>query len=301
MKIDRLIGIITTMQQKGKVTIPYLADKYEVSVRTISRDLDDICRAGIPIVSQQGTVGGVSIMEGFVLDTSVFTREELKAVFTGLGALESVEAAAGQGSLLLSDKMKAGDQGEREMTIDLASFHKGFFSGYIEILRKAVAQRRLVRFHYYYGRGEEDKVAEPYRIVFKWNDWYLFGYSVQRKDFRLYKLRRMWDLELLSQEYTPRSIPEEKLDLDRNLEDTFFVSAVYQPEEKYRLVEMYGPYSYTVQEDESLYIRWGFVSREFAMSWFLQSGSRVKILEPEDFRKEYVAELKKALEQYNMT
>lgn len=297
MKIDRLMGIITTMQQKGKVTIPYLADKYEVSVRTISRDIDDICRAGIPIVTERGTGGGVSIMEGFVLDTSVFTKEELKAVFTGIGALESVEAGTGRSSKRLADKMRR-EPDDNEMTIDLASFHKGFFSGYIEILRRAVTQKQLVRFHYYYGKGEADKVLEPYRIVFKWNDWYLFGYSGERQDFRLYKLRRMWDLELLDEGYVPRRIPEEKLDLGRNLEEKLWIGAVYQPEAKYKLVEMYGPYSYTVQKDGSLYARWGFVSKEYAMSWFLQFGSRVRILEPEDFREEYLAELKKALEQY---
>ena len=76
MKIDRLIGIITTLQQKGKVTAPYLAEKFEVSRRTINRDIEDICRAGIPIVTTQGADGGIQIMEGFQLDTTVFTEDE---------------------------------------------------------------------------------------------------------------------------------------------------------------------------------------------------------------------------------
>ena len=83
MKIERLIGIITTLQQKEKVTAPYLAEKFEVSRRTINRDIEEICRAGIPIVTTQGTSGGISLMEGFALDTTVFTKQELSAVFTG--------------------------------------------------------------------------------------------------------------------------------------------------------------------------------------------------------------------------
>jgi predicted DNA-binding transcriptional regulator YafY len=78
MKIDRLIGIITVLQQNKKVTAPYLADKFEVSRRTINRDIEDICRAGIPIVTMQGADGGISIMDGFNLDTTVFTIEELR-------------------------------------------------------------------------------------------------------------------------------------------------------------------------------------------------------------------------------
>ena len=94
MKIYRLIGIITTLQQKKTVTAPYLAEKFEVSRRTISRDIEDICKAGIPLVTAQGAGGGISIMEGFSLDTTVFTEQELAAIFTGLKSLDSVSRCA---------------------------------------------------------------------------------------------------------------------------------------------------------------------------------------------------------------
>lgn len=90
MKIDRLIGIITILQQNKKVTAPYLAKKFEVSRRTINRDIEDICRAGIPIVTMQGKDGGISIMDGFNLDTTVFTTEELQAIFIGLMSIDSI-------------------------------------------------------------------------------------------------------------------------------------------------------------------------------------------------------------------
>ena len=90
MKIDRLIGIITILQQNKKVTAPYLAEKFEVSRRTINRDIEDICRAGIPIVTTQGSNGGISLMAGFSFDTTVFTEQELAAIFTGLKTLDSV-------------------------------------------------------------------------------------------------------------------------------------------------------------------------------------------------------------------
>lgn len=83
MKVDRLIGIITVLQRKGKATIPYLAEKFEVSRRTVSRDIEDLCRAGIPIVTMQGS-GGVEIMKGFCFDTTVFTREELQSMLAGI-------------------------------------------------------------------------------------------------------------------------------------------------------------------------------------------------------------------------
>jgi predicted DNA-binding transcriptional regulator YafY len=94
MKIDRLLGIITTLLQKGKVTAPYLAEKFEVSRRTILRDLDDICMAGIPIVTTQGGDGGISIAEGYKLDKSILTTGELQSILTGLRSIEGIEKPA---------------------------------------------------------------------------------------------------------------------------------------------------------------------------------------------------------------
>lgn len=73
MKIDRLIGILTILMQKEKVTAPYLAEKFEVSRRTINRDIEDMCKAGIPIVTLQGKNGGISIMEGYQIDKTLLT------------------------------------------------------------------------------------------------------------------------------------------------------------------------------------------------------------------------------------
>lgn len=90
MKIDRLLGIITVLLQNEKVTAPYLAEKFEVSRRTINRDIEDICKAGIPIVTQQGVNGGISISDGYKIDKTLFTHDELKAVLSGLLSLNSV-------------------------------------------------------------------------------------------------------------------------------------------------------------------------------------------------------------------
>ena len=291
MKIERLIGIITTLQQKEKVTAPYLAEKFEVSRRTINRDIEDICRAGIPIVTRQGTNGGVSLMEGFALDTTVFTRQELSAVLTGLKTLDSVSFSESADKLV--SKMGADDTLDLIdcMTIDLASFYKASLSSKIELIKKGISERRCLTFHYYYNKGEADKFIEPYRIYFMWSDWYVFGYCKQRQDFRLYKLRRLWDLKLSEESYEVREIPDEKLQLGTHMTDDYFVTAIYDAGVKYKLVEEYGPNSFSVMEDGQLYAKWGFSSAEDALTWFLGLGDKVKIIEP----PEMVEKMKKTL------
>ena len=88
MKIDRLIGILSILLQQEKVTAPYLAEKFEVSRRTINRDIEDICKAGITLVTTQGPNGGISIMEGYRIDRTVLTSSEMQSILTGLRSLD---------------------------------------------------------------------------------------------------------------------------------------------------------------------------------------------------------------------
>lgn len=280
MKIDRLIGIITILQQKGKVTAPYLAAHFEVSRRTINRDIEDICRAGIPIVTTQGRDGGISIMEGFKLDTTVFTEQELSAIFTGLRAVDSIMTSSSADKLAVKMQGKNTINLSEGMMIDLSSFYKDDLASKIELIRTAIREKRHITFHYYYPKGEADKCIEPYLIVFKWSDWYMFGYCVNRQDFRMYKLRRLWDLQVMDECYMVRDIPEEKLQFGSHMTDDYMVTAIYDASVKYRLVEEYGPHSFSAQADGRLYTEWGFSGMEGALSWLLGFGDKVQVKSP---------------------
>ena len=280
MKIDRLIGIITTLQQKKIVTAPYLADKFEVSRHTINRDIEDICKAGIPIITTQGANGGISIMDGFSLDTTIFTEQELTAIFTGLKSLDSVSNSASAEKLAQkiggSEAIRLADN----MVIDLSSFYKDDLAAKIDRIKHAMKESKYITFHYCYNKGEADKQIEPYLIVFKWSDWYVFGFCKERQDFRMYKLRRLWDLEVTEETFAVRDVPEEKKQFGSHMTDDYVITAVYDASVKYRLVEEYGPDSFTEREDGTLYTEWGFTKIESAAEWFLSFGNKVKVLDP---------------------
>lgn len=299
MKVDRLIGIITVLQRKGKATIPYLAEKFEVSRRTVSRDIEDLCRAGIPIATTQGSGGGVEIMKGFCLDTTVFTREELQSMLAGINALDSVNA--GTKGKVLESKLYSDENTvslSENLIIDLASFHKDSLSEKINLLRQAADEGHIVKFRYFYNKGEEDKEVEPYLIIFKWSSWYLFGYCPQRKDFRMYKLNRLWELAVTEKRFEKRKVPKEKTDFGQFPGDKFAVKALYEPSEKYRLIEEYGPYSFQSEEDGRLCCELGFTDCKSALVWFMSFGDKVEILSPDSFKEEYISVLKNTLKKY---
>lgn len=280
MKLDRLIGIIATLQRQGHVTAPYLAEKFEVSRRTINRDIETICRAGIPIVTTQGAGGGVSLMEGCALDAGVLTQRELTAIFTGLATLDSVSERSGAAALARKLGLDSRVTLPGNMLIDLASFYRDDLTAKLETIKRAIGNRRRIVFHYCAPSGESDRTVEPHLIIFKWSDWYMFGFCIQRQAFRLFKLRRLWDLRETDEEYSPRELPAEKLRLGENMTDDYMVTAIYAQEVKYRLVEEYGPGAFRELPDGRLYTEWGFSDMNKALEWLISFGDNVEVLSP---------------------
>jgi len=284
MKLDRLIGILAVLSHNKKVTAPYLAERFEVSRRTISRDIEDICAAGIPVVTTQGAGGGISLMDSFKIDTTVFTEQELRDIFTGLKTLDSVSTSSSAAGLARKIAADGAVPVNNHILIDLSSFYKDSLSHKIELFKQAIAQKRLIGFHYYYNKGEADKLIEPYLIVFKWSSWYVFGFCPERQDFRLYKLNRLWEPHPSDRHFTPRTVPDEKLEFGAHMTDDCFVAALYDASVKYKLVEAYGPDAFTALEDGRLRMTCGFSDLDSAQSWFLGLGDKAEVIDPPELR-----------------
>lgn len=124
MKIDRLIGILSVLLQEKMVTAPELAEKFEVSRRTINRDIEALCKAGIPIHTAQGAGGGISIMDGYRMDRTLLTLKDMQMILAGLRSLDSVSGNRYYSQLM--EKIKAGSSsfvsGRDSILIDLSSF-----------------------------------------------------------------------------------------------------------------------------------------------------------------------------------
>lgn len=154
MKTDRLIGILSILLQKEKCTAPELAEKFEVSRRTINRDIDTLCKAGIPVSTLQGAGGGIRIMEGYRMDRTLLTSRDMQMILAGLRSLDSVS-------------------GRDSMLIDLSSWYKEFLVPKISLIQDAIEERRQIAFHYFAPGGESVRMAEPYYLIFKWSSWYV--------------------------------------------------------------------------------------------------------------------------------
>lgn len=300
MKIDRLMGILTWLLQKKEVTALQLAEKFEVSRRTINRDIEILCQAGIPIITRPGYQGGISLAEGFTIDRTLLDEKELEALLVGVRGLDSVmKVPCGQ---RLEAKLKTGDGREEpdSIVINLASHYRDSISEKIALLQRAVRERKLVRFDYYCQKGEGSRTAEPYCILFQWSSWYLLAWCPDREDFRMFKLNRLWNAEMLETVYAPRPVPQQLLDADKPFsEGKWRLAARFDPEMKYRLMEEYGPDCFMEESDGSLFVDGLFFSNyEYLLQWILSFGHCVKVLTPEQLHRDVRAEAKKILSFY---
>ena len=281
MKIDRLLGILTVLLQNERTTAPELAQKFEVNRRTIGRDIDSLCQAGIPIVTQQGAGGGISIADGFKLDKSVLTADELSGI---IAALKGIGSVSNQSQIERTlDKLGANTNAvvslRESVIIDLGSYYKSDLTQKIELIKTAIRENRLIAFDYYYEKGHAKRKIAPYFVIFQWTSWYVFGFCYDRQDWRLFKLLRLWELILCDERYTPQEVPDEKLDFDARLSDDTMLVALFDFSEKYRLLETYSTDCYT-QTPEGLLLVIGFTNDDYITSWLLGFGGKVKVIEP---------------------
>lgn len=299
MKIDRLIGILSLLLQKDTVTAPELAAQFEVSRRTINRDIEDLCKAGIPVVTRQGTGGGISIMENYRMERTLLTNAEMQDILAGLRGLDSVNGTNRYGQLM--EKLSAGSSdfmvGSQSVLIDLSSWYKDSLAPKIELIQDAIGRSLELRFHYFSPKGEQERCIEPYYLIFRWSSWYVWGWCRSREDFRLFKLNRMEKLQL-SGGFTKRPVPLPDLSNERIFPGGIRVKALIDRDCKWRLVEEFGTGCFTQQADGRLLFQADYTDRENLLTWLLSFREKAEILEPEDLREELRRTLLKTLEHY---
>ena len=254
MKIDRLIGILSVLLQRERTTAPELAERFEVSRRTINRDIEDLCRAGIPIRTSQGTGGGISIMDGYRMDRTILTSKDMQMILAGLRSLDSVSGSSYYGQL-------------------------------IETIQDAIGDRHLVRFQYFSPSGDSERTVEPYYLVFHWSSWYLWGWCRDRKAFRLFKLNRMDSVQKTEEIFECREAPMPDLSNEKIFPGKIRVKALFEADQKWRLVEDFGPECFVERDDGRLLFTTEHTDLESLVTWLMTFGDKAEVLEPREARE----------------
>lgn len=301
MKIDRLIGILSILLQKEMVTAPELAEYFEVSRRTIGRDIDALCKAGIPIRTMQGSGGGISIMDGYRMDRTILTSRDMQVILAGLRSLDSVSGSRYYGQLM--EKIQAGSSefitGRDSILIDLSSWYRDSLAPKIETIQDAIGDRHLVKFRYYAPSGETERTVEPYYLVFRWSSWYLWGWCLKRKDYRLFKLNRMDQVCRIDKTFVCREASMPDLSNEKIFPGGIKVKALFEADQKWRLVEEFGTSCFTENDDGRLLFTADYTDMENLITWIMTFGDKAEVLEPGEVREKVRATIEAMRKNYS--
>lgn len=302
MKIDRQIGILSILLQKDKITANELAERFEVSRRTIIRDIEDINRAGIPIQTLQGQNGGISIMENYKIDRTLLSTSEMQAILSGLQSLDSVSNTSCYRQLMEKLSVEHADMAgvDNHILIDLSRFDKTAVSEKMEQIKMAMERKEQIAFTYYSPNGEGERVIEPYHLVFQWSDWYVWGYCTMRKDYRMFKLNRMTNLKLTGILCKDREVPAYTCDKLRHTRGEVEAVVRFDRAVKWRLIDEWGTDCFEVNEAGDMILRFTWTDVPSFFEWILTYGDKAEILSPENYRRDFAKLLRKIAKQYEM-
>jgi predicted DNA-binding transcriptional regulator YafY len=216
MKTDRLVAIIMTLLSREAISAAELAEMFEVSLRTIYRDIDALGRAGVPVSTAPGPGGGISMMSSYKVNKRFFTDEEINAMLIGLNSLHAIPntqtmhtMAKVRGMLHVDAKQKAD-----LIKLDYTPWHNNTkIPDFFDQLLAAIEQKQLIRFAYGDKHQQSSlRDVEPLRLLLKGQDWYLQGYCRMRKAYRTFKLLRMREITILDEHFQPQPLAYSELD-----------------------------------------------------------------------------------------
>ena len=297
MQESRLFRIVYYLLENGKATAPELAQKFEVSIRTIYRDIDAIISVGIPIYAAQGKGGGISILSDYTLEKSFFSEQEREQI---LMALQGIMATTGKTSDELLTKLSGLFQMKytKWIEVDFSDWVQGKpQQNTFDLIKNAIFQKKVISFCYFNSKGNNSKRnARPICLVFKSKDWYLYAFCLLRNDYRFFKLTRIRQVEMLSDTFTQDFTPI-RIEKQIHIEKTITVKLKFDRRIAFRV---YDEFTDNITEDTqgNLYVQVNLPDNEILYSYLLSFAEYVEVLEPQCIRKQIKKRLQKMQEKY---
>ncbi|PHV70786.1 transcriptional regulator [Sporanaerobium hydrogeniformans] len=296
MQVNRLFEMIYLLLNKESITAGELATHFEVSPRTIYRDVELLSSAGIPIYMTKGKGGGISLLSGFVLNKAILTDSEKSDI---LSALHAVEAVSLEQTNSAVQKLSSlfGNTNADWVEVDFSGWaNTDEEAKLFGILKAAIIGKKKMAFHYHSSEGSMKRIVEPMKLCFKGQSWYLYAFCTVRKDYRFFKLRRIKKLELLN-EHFERTTPT-KVFVDSNVFQDDFITITLKLSKKmaYRVYDEFSQYEILPSGD---FIAQLIMPRgDWVYHYLATFGEHCEVLEPEDMRLQIKDTLQKTLAHY---
>ena len=296
MQINRLFEMVYLLLNKKSMTAGELATHFEVSPRTIYRDVELLSSAGIPIYMTKGKGGGISLLPDFVLNKTVLTDGEKSDI---LAALHAVDAVNLEQTNTAVQKLSSlfGNTSADWVEVDFSGWANADEEAQLfSLLKSAILGKKKVAFQYHSSEGSTQRTAEPMKLCFKGQSWYLYAFCTVRQDYRFFKLRRMKELKLLDERFE-RTASAKIFEVTKIFQDDFVtITLKLSKKMAYRVYDEFSQYKTLPSGD---FIATLTMPRgDWVYQYLATFGEDCEIIEPEDIRLQIKDKLQKTLAQY---
>lgn len=278
MPDSRLFKILYYLLDREHATAPELAAEFEVSPRTIYRDVEALSSAGIPIYTEPGRNGGIYLLQDFILDRAVLSENEKQEVLT---ALQSISATGYIGGKEMLTKLSAlfHINTRNWLEIDFSRWGKcACDNSKFDILKTAVIQCKEIKIVYENTNSERStRIIQPLKISYKSKEWYLKAFCKEKQDFRIFKLNRILGLKLLENTFVPRPYPEEK---NSDQQPYHQIALLFSKEIAYRVYDEFDGTEIECQKNGDLVVHAEMPVDPWLIGYLLSFGTQVEIIEP---------------------
>lgn len=299
MQIERLIQMVFYIVSHGHVTAKELSDFFNVSTRTIYRDINTLTIAGIQILSTKGTGGGISLMDGYALDKSLLSKEEQQRIYQGLKILQAAKYPDTEMTLNKIGAVFRSAMEPQWLDVDF-SYWGSDEKEKIKIseLQYAILNKHVITFHYFNSELKKStRVIEPLRLIFKSHAWYIVGYCRYNDEFRTFRLSRIKQLKVVP-ELFERTLPAD-YSMTGECRKVYSIPDLklkFSPEIAHRLYDEFQEHQVRLCEDGYYYVTVQYELNNWTFHYLLSFGKYVEIIEPEEARvmlKERAADIVK--------
>lgn len=301
MKLNRLLEITILLMNKKSVTAKELSDRFEVSTRTIYRDLDVLSASGVPVYTNKGKGGGISLLEDFTLNKTLISEQESESI---LLALKTLQATSYPEIDLILNKIGSVFKNS-EVTdwvhIDFTPWgsnpheHNKF-----QDIKKAIIERKVINFEYVNNEGEKSyRSIEPMQLKFKGFNWYLMGFCKSRNEFRIFRISRVKKVVVTSETFIRRVYEhDEDVDFTQSSKSLISLKLRFQPQALHRVYDDFEDEHITKNADGTIDVNVVLPIDDWIYTYIFSFGSLIEVLEPDSIRQSIVQLLERTLKQY---
>lgn len=292
MQTNRLFDIIYVLLNQNRITAKALSERCQVSIRTIYRDIDRLSQAGIPIYTQKGTGGGVSLLSDFVLNKVLLDQKERETILEALETMSAVNIDTTNIDVLQKLSAFFGKLSEPWLTIDLSTWYETSDQCFDQ-LKRAIFDHKRVRFKYFNSKGDSlSREVEPMQLVFKSMNWYLKGYCLTKSDFRLFKLSRMTALNITDQQFNRReTVTTGHFFVDTSDKETIHLVMEVSESVGYRVYDDFPVESIRKLASGHLLVDGEFPKGKWLTSYILSLGDAVKVISPKSLQDDLLEKI----------